>query len=817
MDDPASIPLVLVHCGWPGDRELACRALGAMGVECRFSGEATDLSALIAEGRLDLVLADASGGHNPLEDLLNTLNAFPEARDLPIVLLANALDVPLLDDVITRQIHATLLAKPVARAQFEAAVRSGLRYSAGRRENRRLMAELEESQRRYHELVHGTDAIVWEAEAATGRLTFVSRKVKEWFGGPEGRWAVLPDAWLNHIRQDDREYVHTARRCGVADGRNFELEYRAVTAQGHTVWLHEAARVARDNQGQPIGLRGLVWDVTRSKKAERKLHHAKSDLANQLGDMNHLHRMSADLSVAAGQERTLEETLRAVLSVLGAEMGLLRLLDRDRGELAIVASVEVPDVFRERFGRVPVGVTACGQAVERGEPVIVEDIETIAEDATSREAASLGGYRSTCCTPLVGWGGEPLGTVEALFRDPHRPPERQVRLVELYSHQAAAFVEAARLNGELREADRRKDEFLAMLAHELRNPIAAIDNAARLASGDHESVEWALDVIGRQSRHLARLVDDLLDASRVAKGKIELRPERIEASVILRQAAEATRGLVESRGHRLDVDLGHESLWLDADPTRLQQMAVNLLTNAARYTPNGGHIRLGAERHGERVFVRVADNGVGMSPEELPKMFELFVQGERKSDRVEGGLGIGLTLVKALAEMHGGSVSASSEGPGKGSEFVIALPAEAEPMPPADAPKGMSAASLKRARVLVVDDSVDTARGLARLLGRAGHDVRTAHDGPTALAEADSHRPEFVLMDLGLPGMDGYELASLIRQEPWGRDAVLVAISGYGRAEDRRRSRAAGIDEHFVKPVDFDALSEMIARGVEAD
>ncbi len=210
----------------------------------------------------------------------------------------------------------------------------------------------------------------------------------------------------------------------------------------------------------------------------------------------------------------------------------------------------------------------------------------------------MGGFRAACCVPLVGRGGEPLGTVEALFREPHRPPERQVRLVELYSRQAAAFVEATRINRELREADRRKDEFLAMLAHELRQPIAAIDGAARVSSGsdDGEAAGRALDVIGRQSRHLARLVDDLLDASRIAKGKIELRPERVEATAVLRQAAEATRGLVESRGHRLDVDLGPGDLWGDADPTRLQQMAVNLLTNAARYTPAGGHVRLAAER-----------------------------------------------------------------------------------------------------------------------------------------------------------------------------------------------------------------------------
>jgi signal transduction histidine kinase/CheY-like chemotaxis protein len=384
-----------------------------------------------------------------------------------------------------------------------------------------------------------------------------------------------------------------------------------------------------------------------------------------------------------------------------------------------------------------------------------------------------------------------------------------IRAALLYS---AGRRENRRLIAELREANRRKDEFLAMLAHELRNPVAAIEGAARVASvaEERESLGWGLDVIARQSRHLARLLEDLLDIARITRGKVDLHTERIDATGVLRQAVEAVRMLVEQRGHRFDVDLGGEAMWVDADPHRLQQMVVNLLTNAARYTPDGGRIRLGAERRGDELIIRVADDGVGIPPETLSRIFELFVQGDRSPDRTEGGLGIGLTLVKALVELHGGSVSASSGGPGRGSEFIVSLPAAAGPPLPVEPAHGTSSPARKAARVLVVDDSEDTARGLARLLRRGGHDVRLAHDGPTALTLACEQHPEYVLLDIGLPGMDGYQLASQLRREEWGRAAVLIAISGYGQTEDRRRSEAVGIDHHLVKPVDLDALVSLI-------
>jgi len=367
---------------------------------------------------------------------------------------------------------------------------------------------------------------------------------------------------------------------------------------------------------------------------------------------------------------------------------------------------------------------------------------------------------------------------------------------------------------ELDETGHRKDEFLAMLAHELRNPLAAITTAVQLStmSGVQDQINWSMEVINRQVKHLTRLIDDLLDVSRITRGKVELRKEKIDAYPVINGALEAIRPLIKQRNHELIVSL-QAGLRLDADPTRLEQILVNLLANAAKYTESGGTIWFTAEHEGNDIVIKVRDTGIGIPPEKLPQMFELFAQGDRSLARSEGGLGIGLTLVRSLAEMHGGSVTATSEGPGKGSEFMVRLPAvaaRAEEIPrlPAKTPQ----ANAHRARILIVDDNVDMVRGLVRLLELLGHDVQTAYDGPTAIEAARVHRPAFVLLDLGLPGMDGYQVATRLRQEQGSQDAVIIAVTGYGQEDDRCRSREAGFDHHLVKPIDRNVLVTLISQ-----
>jgi PAS domain S-box-containing protein len=376
--------------------------------------------------------------------------------------------------------------------------------------------------------------------------------------------------------------------------------------------------------------------------------------------------------------------------------------------------------------------------------------------------------------------------------------------------------ELKRAELELREADRRKDEFLAMLSHELRNPLAPILSAIEIiehADAADEALRSAYQaIIARQVQHMKRLLDDLLDVSRVSQGKIELRKQRVELATLLLQAVEVSRPLMIEKRQQLALTLAQVPMPLDADPTRIVQVFANLVNNAAKYTEPGGQITVASAVEDGYAIVKVRDDGKGMSPDLLARAFDLFVQETRSFDRAQGGLGIGLTLVRTLVKMHNGSVQASSDGPGRGSEFSVRLPLApgAERAAPRDAAAPNPPGPAIPLRVLVVDDNVDAAYAMKHVLKLGGHRVVLAHDGPGALAAAAAEPPELVLLDIGLPGMDGYAVAARLREAGHDR-AALVAITGYGQEEDLRRSNEAGFDHHLVKPVDGAMLRRLIA------
>jgi signal transduction histidine kinase len=378
--------------------------------------------------------------------------------------------------------------------------------------------------------------------------------------------------------------------------------------------------------------------------------------------------------------------------------------------------------------------------------------------------------------------------------------------------------EMERLYKEVKEADQRKDEFLAMLAHELRNPLAPIRNALHIigmrGQERRQGTRQAWDIIDRQVEHMARLVDDLLDVGRITRGKINLQKEPLDVATIVARAVEGSRPLIDSRRHTLEVTMPEDAGRVEGDPIRLAQVLWNLLNNAAKYTPEGGCIAVTVEKGEGEVAIHVRDTGMGIPAEVLPTVFDLFAQGERTLDRAEGGLGIGLTLVQQLTEMHDGNVEAFSEGPGRGSEFVVRLPLLPDGVAAPDGGESIRAveprvASASR-RILVVDDNRDSAESLATLLRLIGNEVRTAHDGRQALEVAADYQPDMVLLDIGLPVLNGYEVARRLRTDPAYGRAVLVALTGYGSEEDRHRSHSSGFDHHMVKPVDFDVLQTLL-------
>ncbi|WP_166820036.1 hybrid sensor histidine kinase/response regulator [Thalassoroseus pseudoceratinae] len=363
----------------------------------------------------------------------------------------------------------------------------------------------------------------------------------------------------------------------------------------------------------------------------------------------------------------------------------------------------------------------------------------------------------------------------------------------------------------LSEADRRKDEFLAMLAHELRNPLAPIRSGLDLLSMHSASQPDAIELMQEQVEHVVRLVDDLLDMSRIMTGKIELRREAVELSAIVKRSVDAVQPLIEAHQQTLSVSCPERSIWLDADPVRLLQIVENLLNNASKYTGNGGKIELSAEPKDGQAFIRVRDTGIGIEPELLPRIFDLFTQSTRTLDRSQGGLGIGLTLVQRLVRLHGGEISVESKGVGQGSEFVVKLPIIAPPVQPGGVVQSHPLQTPQR--ILVVEDNKGAANMLSKLLTKLDdHEVDLAHDGRTGLEKIKSTKPDVVLLDIGLPGLDGYQVASDVRQDEEFDEVLLVALTGYGQQEDRQKSQEVGFDLHLVKPPSIDQIRTVLAH-----
>jgi signal transduction histidine kinase/PAS domain-containing protein len=560
---------------------------------------------------------------------------------------------------------------------------------------------------------------------------------------------------------------------------------------------------------------GRVWsfrDITASKQAERTT------------------RFLADASAALAELTDYKSTLQKVVGLAvpffadwcAADMqeadGSLRRLAVTHSDPAKLQLAH--ELFR-RYPPRPSDPHGVMKVLRTGEPdwmAMIPDsllVESAQDEDHLRILRQLS-LKSFICVPLRS-RARTLGALTFMTAESGRVYDAtDLAAAEDLAHRTVIAIENARLLSALKESDCRKDEFLAILAHELRNPLAPIRNAVQIYRAKGPSVpelQWATDVIDRQVHQMTRLVDDLLDVSRITTGKIELRKERVELAVVVNSAVEASRPLIEKWGHGLTVTIPPQPIQIEVDPTRMAQVLSNLLNNAAKYMDQGGRIWVIAERQSGHVLIRVKDTGIGIPTETLLRIFDMFTQVDRSSERSEGGLGIGLTLVQRLVEMHGGTVEARSDGPEKGSEFVVRLAvAEVKDQKPQGAAcEGEKGAAPTGRRILVVDDNRDAADSLGMLLRMMGNEVHTAHDGLEAIGAAAAFQPDMVLLDLGLPKLNGYEAARRIRAQDGGTDMVLVAVTGWGQEDDRRRSKEAGFDHHMTKPVEFDALQKLLA------
>jgi len=583
-------------------------------------------------------------------------------------------------------------------------------------------------------------------------------------------------AFQSQLHPDDREALAAAVRAAhdpAGDGK-FGIEYRLIRRDGEMRWIVGRAQTffaGEGSQRRPLRTVGAEYDITNRKRIEMDLRAEQESFRLAL----EASRAGAfDWHIPSNQMRWTDGHYR----ILGIE------------PKSVPPSYEL---WRRHI-----------------HPDDVEHVDRTVDDALAGNQRYRAEFRILRATD----GLERWIEAQGLTFSESGRALRMVGVVADVTDRRLAEARLRESEAALREADRRKDEFLATLAHELRNPLAPIRNAAQmlsLAKLDEEQLQWARRVIHRQVEHMARLLDDLLDVARITQGKLHLKKERVDLGTIVDTAVEAARPLINAKKHGLTLELPPELPTLEADPVRLAQVLSNLLTNAAKYTDASGRIALRARIAEDKLRISVRDNGIGLSPGALSQIFEMFSQVRDEQDRSDGGLGIGLALVKGLVDLHGGTIEACSEGAGHGSEFVVTIPVHhgESPRAVATSPTAERREQVGR-RILVADDNQDAADSLALLLSTGGHEVRIAHGGHGAVVLASDFRPEIALLDIGMPDLNGYEVARQLREPSWGKTLRLIALTGWGQEEDKQRALAAGFDHHLTKPVDLAELERLI-------
>jgi len=659
-------------------------------------------------------------------------------------------------------------------------------------------------------LEHVSDGIL--ATDAEGRVTQANRSSRVLTGLAEPSVSSLPEKLAQGL-------------CGELL-RDAEV---SIAVEGSTSrHLLATSQPIRDQEGQRQGAVLVLHDVTQQKLAaearERLIREQAACAAAEAGRkrLTFLAEASSILASSLDYETTLANVARLCVPDL-AHACLIDLLHGD-GSLRCLASAQAPDEGPlQELGSYRL------TSLPDSHPIRVALITGQTQAGRGRLQHPGGGVpfgatdTSYLCCPLIARGHN-LGVI--VFLSALRSSDfsdEDVALAQDLAGRAALAVDNARLYQEVQEHDRRKDVFLAMLGHELRNPLAAMCNSLEVmrmrGAWDSPNAE-ALSVLYRQTKHQARLIDDLLDVSRITQGKVQLRTDHVELTRIAALAVETARPLIEGSDHTLHLDISSSAIWLEADPTRLEQVIVNLLNNAAKYTDRGGAIWLTVERgqgSGAWAVIRVRDTGIGMSPELSERVFDVFAQAPDAMQRAQGGLGLGLSLVRGLVDLHGGRVEARSEGEGRGSEFIVYLPARSEFQRACAEPLIVPEASARPStlEVLVVDDNVDAAEMTVEVLELWGYSAAAVHSGASALRKVEQRMPDLILMDIGMPGMDGYAVTHEVRRRPGGRIPFIIALTGYGQRDDVQRALAAGMDAHLTKPVDLDALRRLL-QGAEA-
>jgi signal transduction histidine kinase/ActR/RegA family two-component response regulator len=576
-------------------------------------------------------------------------------------------------------------------------------------------------------------------------------------------------------------------------------------------------------------LRKALATVEQQKHALETALRMRDETQRQLeSDLEDARLLQSTSSMLVDEDQTgdlYQRLVEAAALVMRSDFATIQRYDQERGELELIAHNGLNDEALAFWRWVRPGqATTCGRALAVGERVVVPDFETCDFIAGSDDLIAFrkAGVKAAQSTPLLTRGGRLVGMITTHWTRNHAPHERNMHLLDIIARQAADLIErnisaqavrqqAARLV----DADRYKNEFLATLAHELRNPLAPIRTGVSLLKiGKQEQVPRIAAMMERQLGHMVRLIDDLLDVSRISRGMVTLKRSKVELGTVIDSAIETSRPLINAFNHKFTVTVPGNVVWLEADVTRVAQIVSNLLNNAAKYTPAGGQIELVAETAGNEVVIRVIDTGIGIPPAMLPKIFDLFTQVDRTTERSQSGLGVGLALAKRLAEMHEGAIEVESRQGQPGSIFSLRLPMDAAAAP--DAADGHArehgAGPASAVRIMIVDDNADAAETLALLLGELGHATSVVLDSRLAVAEALAFKPDVVFLDIGMPYLNGLDLAALLREQPALEHCCLAVLSGWGTEDDRTKTRRVGIDYHLTKPVVLSEVTDMLAK-----
>jgi PAS domain S-box-containing protein len=651
--------------------------------------------------------------------------------------------------------------------------------------------------------------------------------IQTWNAGAQRIFGYAPEEMIGQnilkiIPPDLQDEERTIIRRIRAGERIEHFDTVRIAKDGRRIPISLTVSPIRDARGAIIGASKVARDISERQRSERELRESRHKLAAEAAELARLSvassRLWASQTLAAG----LDEILRTARTLTGAEKGNIQLLNPARNTLSIVGFEGFDAAFLATFEHIAADDrrAACGRALESGEAVIIEDVLADEAYAPFHDVARKAGYRAVVSVPFFAANGSRLGAISVHFPSPHRPSQAEMRRLLVYCRQASDFIQRIRLEHTLRqreedlqEADRRKNEFLAILAHELRNPLAPIRYAlgiTRKAAVSIEQKAHAQEILERQAAIMSRLLDDLLDISRITRGALELKKASTKLAPIIETAIEAARPYVVAKQHELSVSLPDRPVWLEADPVRLAQVFSNLLINSAKYTDPGGRIELEAASSDEGVIVTVRDNGIGIAAEMMPRLFSLFSQSPTVAGRAGEGLGVGLAMARGLVNLHGGAIEARSAGMGRGSEFLVRLPIGDADYETDDVQRFEQRPPKQSLRVLVVDDNRDAADSCATLLELSGHRVQIAYNGTRALQLGETFLPHIVLLDIGLPDINGYEVARRIRASEWGNHLPLAAVTGWGKEEDRQRAIEAGFDHHLTKPVAPESVESLV-------